>query len=182
LGVAKDMLVKKRKLIKVRFNTAFEKIKIMLNFFKKLNPLLAYHNLIQGQKTRYPTILLTALYLFSPLDISPDLIPIIGWVDDGLLLIIFLIEIGILIFSKPKTIQSSKKENLTNQDSSSAKNSTNTSNSNSSSKANPSASQFRQNNFQGVFQRNTQGNQFYQQNPNPRVIDAEPIDSFQDRK
>ncbi|MEM9448255.1 MAG: DUF1232 domain-containing protein [Cyanobacteria bacterium P01_E01_bin.6] len=38
-------------------------------------------------------ILGSLFYLFSPLDISPDVFPVIGWIDDGLLATLVLTEL-----------------------------------------------------------------------------------------
>ncbi|XTZ20108.1 MAG: YkvA family protein [cyanobacterium endosymbiont of Rhopalodia fuxianensis] len=43
-------------------------------------------------QSRRLIILGTLIYVLSPIDISPDLIPILGWIDDGLL--IFLAYFG----------------------------------------------------------------------------------------
>jgi uncharacterized membrane protein YkvA (DUF1232 family) len=67
-----------------------------------LNPFLYYHNRIQDPKTRALTIVLTLLYLFSPIDIVPDFILGPGQVDDTILLIMFIIEIFGIAFRNNK--------------------------------------------------------------------------------
>lgn len=42
-------------------------------------------NSIRNSQYRWLVILGSLFYLVSPLDIVPDFLPIIGWVDDGLL-------------------------------------------------------------------------------------------------
>jgi len=37
------------------------------------------------------------VYLFSPLDISPDVFPIIGWIDDGIVLTLLTTELSRLV-------------------------------------------------------------------------------------
>ncbi|MEL6248048.1 MAG: YkvA family protein, partial [Cyanobacteria bacterium J06627_15] len=44
-----------------------------------------YRKLLRHSKYRWIVVLGTLLYLVSPLDISPDVFPIIGWIDDGLI-------------------------------------------------------------------------------------------------
>ncbi|NJK39224.1 MAG: DUF1232 domain-containing protein [Oscillatoriales cyanobacterium RM1_1_9] len=44
-----------------------------------------YQLLLRNPKYRWWIILGTIFYLFSPLDISPDLLPIIGQIDDVIL-------------------------------------------------------------------------------------------------
>lgn len=51
-----------------------------------------YRSIIRNPKYRGWVILGTLVYLFSPLDISPDVIPILGQVDDIVLLTIFFSE------------------------------------------------------------------------------------------
>ncbi|MCT7983373.1 YkvA family protein [Laspinema sp. A4] len=52
-----------------------------------------YRTVLRNPKYRWPVILASLLYLISPLDISPDFIPILGQVDDVALL--FLLVGGI---------------------------------------------------------------------------------------
>ena len=44
-----------------------------------------YSSKITHPQYRWIIILGTMVYLFSPLDISPDVFPIIGWIDDAIL-------------------------------------------------------------------------------------------------
>ncbi|MDA0674415.1 MAG: DUF1232 domain-containing protein, partial [Cyanobacteria bacterium] len=48
--------------------------------FQRLYPALLGHPV-----ARWVVILGSLLYLISPIDLSPDVIPILGWVDDGVL-------------------------------------------------------------------------------------------------
>jgi Protein of unknown function (DUF1232) len=41
---------------------------------------------LRNPKYRWLTILAALFYLISPLDIIPDAIPILGWIDDGIIL------------------------------------------------------------------------------------------------
>ncbi|MGC1310199.1 MAG: YkvA family protein [Phormidesmis sp.] len=41
-------------------------------------------------------VLGTVAYLVSPIDISPDFIPIIGWIDDGILATLLISEVSSL--------------------------------------------------------------------------------------
>ncbi|MGD1944658.1 MAG: YkvA family protein [Leptolyngbyaceae cyanobacterium] len=52
-----------------------------------------FKNLIRNPKYRWVVILGSLIYLVSPLDISPDVFPIIGWIDDGLLASIVVTEL-----------------------------------------------------------------------------------------
>lgn len=53
-----------------------------------------YRDKIKHPKYRWLVILGTVLYLLSPIDIAPDFIPIIGWIDDGLLLSLLVTELS----------------------------------------------------------------------------------------
>ncbi|MGB7415430.1 MAG: YkvA family protein [Thermosynechococcaceae cyanobacterium] len=53
-----------------------------------------YRNGIRHSKYRWVIILGTLFYLLSPLDISPDFLPVIGWVDDGLLASLLIAEVS----------------------------------------------------------------------------------------
>lgn len=52
-----------------------------------------FTNLIRNSKYRWLVILGSLVYLVSPLDISPDVFPVIGWIDDGLLATIVVTEL-----------------------------------------------------------------------------------------
>ncbi|KPQ35467.1 MAG: hypothetical protein HLUCCA11_10920 [Phormidesmis priestleyi Ana] len=55
-----------------------------------------YRGAIRHPKWRWAIILGTVFYLISPLDISPDVIPIIGWLDDGILATLLVTELSSL--------------------------------------------------------------------------------------
>ncbi|MEL6381086.1 MAG: YkvA family protein, partial [Cyanobacteria bacterium J06626_18] len=42
-----------------------------------------YRQTLRTPKYRWLLIGGTLLYLFSPIDIAPDFIPVIGWIDDA---------------------------------------------------------------------------------------------------
>ncbi|NJN22139.1 MAG: DUF1232 domain-containing protein [Leptolyngbya sp. RL_3_1] len=52
-----------------------------------------YRKLIRHHRYRWFVIGATLLYWFSPIDLAPDIIPVIGWIDDGLLATLLLTEI-----------------------------------------------------------------------------------------
>ncbi|MBD0267872.1 MAG: DUF1232 domain-containing protein [Cyanobacteria bacterium Co-bin8] len=53
-----------------------------------------YRNLIRHPKWRWWVILGSLLYLVSPLDFLPDVFPVIGWIDDGLIATLAITEIS----------------------------------------------------------------------------------------
>ncbi len=56
-----------------------------------------YSSKVSNPKYRWAIILGTLLYLVSPFDISPDFLPIIGWIDDGAVLAILTTELTRLV-------------------------------------------------------------------------------------
>lgn len=63
-----------------------------------------YQNLIRKSKYRWLILLGTMLYLVSPLDISPDVFPVIGWIDDGLIATIAITEITQLLLDRKRNL------------------------------------------------------------------------------
>lgn len=58
-----------------------------------------YQTTIRHPKYRWLIIGGSLLYLLSPLDISPDFIPIVGWIDDGVIATLLVAEVGQLLLS-----------------------------------------------------------------------------------
>ncbi len=53
-----------------------------------------YSNTVRHPKYRWLIVLGTLAYLFSPIDIAPDFIPIIGWIDDTIVLGLLTTELS----------------------------------------------------------------------------------------
>jgi uncharacterized membrane protein YkvA (DUF1232 family) len=53
-----------------------------------------YKATLRNTKYRWVVVLGTLIYLVAPIDISPDFLPIIGWVDDGLLATLLVTELS----------------------------------------------------------------------------------------
>ena len=53
-----------------------------------------YRNAIRNSKYRWWVVLGTLAYIFSPFDISPDFLPIIGQLDDVVLLTLLISELS----------------------------------------------------------------------------------------
>jgi len=64
-----------------------------------------YRNTIRNPKYRWWMILGTALYLISPFDIAPDFLPVIGQVDDVVLLTLLVSEVSQLLIDGVKSRQ-----------------------------------------------------------------------------
>ena len=61
-----------------------------------------YRKALKHTKYRWVVILGTLLYLISPLDISPDVFPVLGWIDDGLVASLLVTEVGSLMMEQLK--------------------------------------------------------------------------------
>lgn len=53
-----------------------------------------YRTVIRNPKYRWWIIGGSLLYLLSPFDISPDFIPVVGWIDDGLIATLLVAELS----------------------------------------------------------------------------------------
>lgn len=73
-----------------------------------------YRNVLRNPKYRWWVIIGTIAYLISPIDISPDFIPIIGQVDDVLLLTLFVTEVSGLVIDGWKAKKGHTDYNSTN--------------------------------------------------------------------
>ncbi|MGB3137444.1 MAG: YkvA family protein [Nodosilinea sp.] len=58
-----------------------------------------YKNTLEHPKYRWLLAGATLLYLLSPIDISPDFIPIIGWIDDAAVASIFIAAMSQIMLS-----------------------------------------------------------------------------------
>lgn len=64
-----------------------------------------YRNLLRHPKYRWWVVIGSLIYLVSPLDISPDVFPVIGWLDDGIIISLLIAEVSQIF--KEKLQQSS---------------------------------------------------------------------------
>jgi uncharacterized membrane protein YkvA (DUF1232 family) len=69
-------------------------------------------NTIRHPKYGWWIIAGSLVYLLSPFDISPDMLPIVGWIDDGLLATVVVTEVSQLLVDRLKQ-QKRKGEALT---------------------------------------------------------------------
>ncbi len=61
-----------------------------------------YRDVIRNPKYRWWIIAGSLLYLLSPLDISPDLFPVLGWIDDGIIATLLVSEVSQLLLERLK--------------------------------------------------------------------------------
>jgi len=64
-----------------------------------------YRNTIRNPKYRWWLVGGTLLYVLSPIDIAPDFIPIIGQIDDVVLITLLVSEVSQLLIERVKTTQ-----------------------------------------------------------------------------
>lgn len=61
-----------------------------------------YRSLIRDSKYRWVIIVGTLLYLISPIDLLPDFIPLIGQIDDGIIVTLLVAELSGLLLDRVK--------------------------------------------------------------------------------
>jgi uncharacterized membrane protein YkvA (DUF1232 family) len=66
-----------------------------------------YRNAIRHPQLRWWIILGTLVYLLSPLDISPDIFPIVGEIDDAILVTILVGELSSVLMDRFKSVSAS---------------------------------------------------------------------------
>jgi uncharacterized membrane protein YkvA (DUF1232 family) len=64
-----------------------------------------YRETIRNPKYRWWIILGTAAYILSPIDIAPDFIPVIGQLDDVLLMTLLVSEVSQVLIDRVKTMK-----------------------------------------------------------------------------
>ncbi len=64
-----------------------------------------YRKLIRESKYRWLIILASALYLITPFNLATDLVPIIGWIDDGVILTLLMTELSAILLERIKAKQ-----------------------------------------------------------------------------
>jgi uncharacterized membrane protein YkvA (DUF1232 family) len=64
-----------------------------------------YRDVIRNPKYRWWIIVGSLAYIVSPIDIAPDFIPIIGQVDDVLIMTLLVSEVSQLLINRVKTMK-----------------------------------------------------------------------------
>lgn len=71
-----------------------------------------YRNIIRNSKYRWLIILGTALYLFSPFDILPDFVPLLGQIDDTVILGLLVAEVSSMLLDRLKAQKGDSTETM----------------------------------------------------------------------
>ena len=64
-----------------------------------------YRQLLRNSKYRWVVLLGTLVYLVSPIDIAPDMFPVLGWIDDGLVATIAITEITQILLDRKRNLR-----------------------------------------------------------------------------
>jgi uncharacterized membrane protein YkvA (DUF1232 family) len=67
-----------------------------------------YRQLLGHPIARWVVILGSIGYLLSPIDFSPDVIPILGWVDDGVLAALLATGITEVVLERRRTLKAQR--------------------------------------------------------------------------
>ena len=59
-----------------------------------------YRDLLRNPKYRWWVVAGSLVYLVSPIDISPDIFPIVGWLDDGIVISLLIAEVSQIVKEK----------------------------------------------------------------------------------
>jgi uncharacterized membrane protein YkvA (DUF1232 family) len=59
-----------------------------------------YRDLLRNPKYRWWVVAGSVIYLVSPIDISPDVFPIVGWIDDGIVISLLIAEVSQIVKEK----------------------------------------------------------------------------------
>jgi uncharacterized membrane protein YkvA (DUF1232 family) len=59
-----------------------------------------FRNTIRHPKYGWWIIAGSLVYLLSPFDLSPDMLPLVGWIDDGLLATLVVTEVSQLLLER----------------------------------------------------------------------------------
>lgn len=67
-------------------------------------------NGLRNSKYRWLIVLASVFYLVSPLDVVPDALPLLGWIDDGVLVSLVLTEVSQYLLDRRKTMKDKSNE------------------------------------------------------------------------
>ncbi|MBE9008625.1 DUF1232 domain-containing protein [Pseudanabaenaceae cyanobacterium LEGE 13415] len=61
-----------------------------------------YRKLLRNSKYRWIVVAGSLLYLVSPIDFVSDMIPILGWIDDGVVVSVLVAEVSSMLMEQLK--------------------------------------------------------------------------------
>jgi uncharacterized membrane protein YkvA (DUF1232 family) len=61
-----------------------------------------YRNTLRHPKWRWALILGSFVYLLNPFDFLPDMVPLVGWIDDGMIATLLVSEVSQLLNDRRK--------------------------------------------------------------------------------
>lgn len=67
-----------------------------------------YRLLLRNSKYRWLVILGSLAYLLSPVDLASDVIPVVGWLDDGVIATVLVTEVSQILLEKAKANKTKK--------------------------------------------------------------------------
>lgn len=71
-----------------------------------------YRQMLNNPRYRWWIVLGSLVYLLSPVDFLPDVFPVVGWIDDGLIATLLVSEISQMVLTglKNKTVKQDKND------------------------------------------------------------------------
>lgn len=69
-----------------------------------------YRNAIRHPKYRWWLIVGSLVYLLNPFDLLPDVLPVVGWMDDGLMTTVLVAEVAQVMSSSLKNQKRNRSE------------------------------------------------------------------------
>lgn len=61
-----------------------------------------YRQMLNNPRYRWWIVLGSLVYLLSPVDLLPDVFPVVGWIDDGLIATLLVSEISQMVLTSLK--------------------------------------------------------------------------------
>jgi uncharacterized membrane protein YkvA (DUF1232 family) len=69
-----------------------------------------YRALLRHPIARWLVIIGSLIYIISPVDISPDVVPIVGWIDDGVVATLMAAGITEMALERRRNVKARKAE------------------------------------------------------------------------
>ncbi len=65
-----------------------------------------YRKSLRNSKYRWLIVLSSLIYLLSPIDLITDVVPVVGWVDDGIIVTLLMTELSQFVLERRQTRKS----------------------------------------------------------------------------